>query len=104
MNFVYISQEAINDLNNIFTALITWKKGALEFEHALQYVNDIESQCYSIGLKSYHSKSIYSSHKIFGENVFKYRRNSSTIWYIIYNIDNQGNILISKIISNYKTS
>jgi len=54
MNNVIISQLAIDDLKNIFTALITWKKGALELQHALQYVEDIEKQCYSIGQKTYH--------------------------------------------------
>jgi len=100
---VQISLAAIDDLKNIFTALITWEKGALELEHALQYIKDIENQCYSIGYKTYHSKTTYSAHKLFGENVYKYRRNPTTTWYIIYTIDNFHNILITKIISNYKT-
>lgn len=45
MNNVYISLQAIEDLNNIFTGLINWKKGTLEIEHALQYVDAIENQC-----------------------------------------------------------
>ena len=45
MNNVYISLQAVEDLNNIFTGLINWKKGALEIEHALQYVDDIEKSC-----------------------------------------------------------
>jgi plasmid stabilization system protein ParE len=100
---VQISQAAIDDLKNIFTALITWEKGALELEHALQYIDDIENQCYSIGYKSYHSKTTFSTHKLFGDKVYKYRRNSTTTWYIIYKIDNLRNIIITKIISNYKT-
>lgn len=103
MNKVIISQSAINDLMDIFSALVNWQKGALELEHALQYVNDIEKQCYSIGLNTYHSKAIYSTHKLFGNKVYKYRRNSTTTWYIIYTLDNQHNIVITKIISNYKT-
>ncbi len=103
MNNVIISELAIDDLKNIFTALITWKKGALDLHHALQYVEDIEKQCYSIGQKTYHSKAVYSTHKLFGEKVYNYRRNPSTTYYIIYNIDNLQNILITKIISNYKT-
>ena len=103
MKNVHISQAAIDDLKNIFTALITWEKGALELEHALHYIDDIENQCYSIGHKTYHSKATYSSHKSVGDKVYKYRRNPTTIWYIIYTIDNLQNILITKIISNYKT-
>ena len=103
MNNVIISELAIEDLKNIFTALITWKKGALELEHALKYIDDIENQCHSIGYKTYHSKTNYSTHKLFGDKVYKYRRNPTTTWYIIYTIDNLQNILISKIISNYKT-
>lgn len=103
MNNVHISQAAIDDLKDIFTALITWKKGALELDHALQYVDDIENQCYSIGYKTNHSNATYSTHKQFGDKVYKYRRNPTTTWYIIYTIDNLQNILITKIISNYKT-
>ena len=103
MKKVYISQQAIDDLNNIFTALINWEKGYLELEHALQYVNDIENQCYSIGLKTYHSKAIYANHKAFGDKVYTYRRNRTTCWYIIYTIDRFQNILIAKIISNFNT-
>lgn len=103
MNNVIISQLAIDDLKNIFTALITWKKGALEMHHALQYVEDIEKQCLSIGQKTYHSKAVYSTHKLFGDKVYKYRRNATTTYYIIYNLDNQQNKLITRIISNYKT-
>ena len=103
MKNVHLSQEAFEDLKNIFTALITWKKGALELEHALQYIDDIEKQCYSIGYKTYHSKATYAAHKLFGDKVYKYRRNPATTWYIIYTIDNLQNIIITKIISNHKT-
>jgi hypothetical protein len=63
MNQVYLSTQAINDLKDIFTALITWKKGSLELEHALRYVDDIEEQCYSINQRLHHSKSKFSCHK-----------------------------------------
>jgi hypothetical protein len=103
MKNVLISQTAIDDLKNIFIALMNWEKGALEIEHALQYIDDIENQCYSIGSKTYHSKATYSTHKLFGDKVYKYRRNPTTTWYIIYTIDINQNILITKIISNYIT-
>ena len=101
---VYISLQAIKDLNDIFTGLINWKKGALEIEHALEYVDDIEKQCYSLGYKTYHSKARHPTHKSFGDKVYVYRRNYSTNWYIVYTIDDtNNNILITKIISNYLT-
>ena len=46
MAAVYISRQAVDDLKNIFTALITWEKGPLEIKHALQYVDDIEAKCF----------------------------------------------------------
>jgi hypothetical protein len=103
MSNVYISLQAVEDLNKIFTGLINWKKGALEIDHALQYVNDIEKQCYSIGHKTYHSKVKHPTHKLFGDKVFVYRRNPGTDWFIVYNIDQANNIFITKIISNYLT-
>jgi len=53
MAAVYISHQAVNDLKNIFTALITWEKGPLELVHALQYVDDIEAKCFSLANKTY---------------------------------------------------
>jgi len=104
MASVYISQQAVNDLKNIFTALISWEKGSLELEHALQYVNDIEARCYSLLNKTHHFRTTFSIHKLYGDRVLTYRRNQATVWYIIYNIDKSHNILITKIISNYLTT
>jgi len=103
MPAVYISQQAVNDLKHIFTGLITWEKGPLELEHALQYVDDIEARCFSLVNKTYHFRTTFSTHKFYGDRVLTYRRNRSTVWYIIYNIDSFKNILITKIISNYLT-
>ncbi len=100
---VYISHQAVNDLKNVFTALITWGKGPLEVEHALQYVNDIEAKCISLANKTYHFRTSSSTHKVYGDKVLTYRRNRATVWYIIYNIDMFHNVLITKIISNYLT-
>jgi plasmid stabilization system protein ParE len=103
MSAVYISQQAVDDLKNIFSALVSWPKGPLELEHALQYVDDIENKCYSLANKTYHFRTSYSTHKLYGDKVLTYRRNPATIWYIIYNIDQSQNILITKIISNHLT-
>ena len=103
MAAVYISHQAVDDLKNIFTALITWEKGPLELEHALQYVDDIEAKCFSLANKTYHVRTTFSTHKLYGDKVLTYRRNRSTVWYIIYTIDSFHNVLITKIISNYLT-
>ncbi len=104
MSNVYISQQAIEDMNAIFHVLMTWQKGKLEISHALRYVDDIENECYSIAFIPKHFSTTYIAHKQYGEKVHKYRRNANTTWYIIYNMDIQKNIFINKIISNYTTA
>lgn len=103
MAAVYISRQAVEDLKNIFSALITWEKGPLELEHALQYIDDIEAKCFSLENKMYHVRTTFSTHKLYGDKLLTYRRNRATVWYIIYNIDTFHNVLITKIISNYLT-
>lgn len=103
MAAVYISNQAVDDLKNIFTALITWEKGPLELEHALQQVDDIEDKSFSLANKTYHFRAIYAAHKLYGDKVLTYRRNRATVWYIIYKLDMFHNVLITKIISNYLT-
>ncbi len=103
MNNVYISEQVTEDLKSIFFALITWEKGSLSLEHGMQYVNDIENECYKTATVSKHFPTVYETHKKYGKNVHVYRRNANTTWYIVYNIDTFGNILINKIISNYTT-
>ena len=103
MAAVYISNQAVVDLKNIFTALIAWGKGPLELEHALQYVDDIEAKCFSLANKTYHVRTTFSTHQLYGDKVLTYRRNRATVWYIIYTIDLFHNVHITKIISNYLT-
>ena len=103
MTAVYVSRQAVDDLNNIYTALITWEKGRLELEHALQYVDDIEAKCFSLANKTYHVRTSFATHKLYGDKVLTYRRNRATVWYIIYTIDSFHNVLVTKIISNYLT-
>ena len=103
MAAVYFSRQAVDDLKDIFRALITWEKGPLELKHALQYVDDIEAKCFSLANKTYHVRTTFATHKLYGDKVLTYRRNRATVWYIIYTIDSFHNILITKIISNYLT-
>ncbi len=61
MAAVYISHQAVDDLKNIFTALITWEKGPLELEHALQYVDDIEAKCFPLATARLHRVVFHST-------------------------------------------
>jgi len=98
---VFIHKQVYVDLENIFIGLMQWNKAVLSFEFANNYIDELLEQCYKVEKLSFHFSARYSSHKKFGSKVHRYRRNSHTIWYIIYNMDNEQNIFINKIISNH---
>ncbi|GHS96138.1 hypothetical protein FACS189421_00700 [Bacteroidia bacterium] len=100
---VYYSNQADEDIENIFIGLLSWKKHTLTFDHVWEYRNTLRQVCDSLESKPYHVDTTYSIHQQYGTKVHSYRRNKQTIWYIIYDIDYQGNIFINKIISNYLT-
>ena len=100
---VYYSEIAKSDLRDILWGLANWKKHPLGFEHAERYVNEIRFICDNLEYKSIHFNSDYEIHKKYGEKVHIYKRNNTTNWYIVYNIDTKGNIFINKIISNHLT-
>jgi len=100
---VLFSQFAINNLSDILTGLISWKKHPLEVEHALKYVYDIRQVCDKLDIKAFHFNTRFTIHKRYGEKVHTYKRNKNTIWYIIYNLDQHGNVYIQRIISNHNT-
>jgi len=100
---VYYSPVFEEDLQKIFIGLLTWKKFSLSLEFCYDYIDDIELQCKGLDLKSYHAKTTYESHKIYGDYVYRYKRNQSTCWYIIYNMDVFYNVYIEKIMNNYIT-
>ncbi|MDR0394147.1 MAG: hypothetical protein LBH77_03205 [Tannerella sp.] len=99
---VYIHKRVYADLDLIFTGMLHWKI-ELSFSFAGRYIDDILAQCYEIEHEKYHFQSQYIEHRNFGKYVHRYRRNSDTLWYIIYDKDSQGNILVNKIISNHTT-
>jgi hypothetical protein len=72
-------------------------------EHAISSVDTITEICDILDKKSFHFNAIYISHKRFGEKVHTYRRNKSTNWYIVYNLDQYGNIYIQLLNSNHNT-
>ena len=101
---VFYSQQALNDFDAIFDGLLCWEKIELSNQFTIDYVNELKIQCENILQKPFHSKTTYSTHKRFGSKVHRYHRNNQTTWYIIYDIDNENNIFVNKIISNYSTT
>ena len=100
---VFYSIQADKDLEGIREGLLIWKKFKLNREVVLDYMADLKDTCESIGEQTFHAKASHSEHKRYGEKVFRYKRNPSTTWYIIYNVDIYNNIYINKIISNHLT-
>jgi hypothetical protein len=100
---VYYSHQAKTDLSGILIGLMEWPKHPLETKHALQYVDDIYAICDRLDAKFYHANTVYPIHKLYGSKIHAYKRNQQTTWYIIYNLDQHGNVFINKIMSNYQT-
>ena len=100
---VYYSEQADIDLDEILEGLLTWQKHTLTREFCLNYVSDVIDICDSLDKKTFHTGSVYETHKRFGKKVHKYSRNKSTTWYIIYNVTAANDVYIEKIISNYLT-
>lgn len=100
---VIYSIKSIDDLTNILYGLRHWRKHFISDEHAISYVDTITEICDSLDTKTFHFNPRYSVHKRFGDKVHTYRRNKSTIWYIVYNLDQYGNVYIQRIISNHNT-
>jgi len=98
---VYYSDQFEKDLEQIFRALLAWKKHELEYSHVISYRNDIKKECLSLGSISHHFNSKYKEHRKIGEYVHLYKRNKNTIWYIVYDKDEHRNIYIQGIFSNY---
>ena len=100
---VFISRKAKIDLDNIVIGLLEWGKIELTVAEVTQYVEDIVAICYQLDLFSHHYKATYNDHLKHGAYSYPYKRNKQTTWYIIYDMNTRNNILVNKIISNYKT-
>jgi hypothetical protein len=100
---VFIKRQAKKDLDNIVTGLLTWKKVTLTVPEVMQYVDDIADICYQLDDLAYHRQARYKNHLQFGAYSYPYKRNKSTTWYIVYDIDLFSNIYVNKIISNHQT-
>ena len=99
------SETAESDLMDILYALITWKKHKpLTLEAADLYIEDIRKAGDRICTLSYHQNATYTSHRVYGTKVYRYKRNASTMWYLIYDWDEVNSVAyVNKIMSNYLT-
>ena len=101
---VLFSELANQDLDNIYDGLLKWERFQLERNTIINYVVDIVDICGKLDQLLFHKKARYKTHKKYGINVFSYKRNRNTTWYIIYNYDNSKNIItVNHIISNHTT-
>jgi len=100
---VLYSPQALDDFDDIFEGLLHWHKIELSDQFTIDYVDELKKQCESISSMQIHLSTTYPDHKRFGKKVHRYRRNLNTTWYIIYDIDDENNIYINKIMSNYLT-
>jgi hypothetical protein len=100
---VFISSQAKIDLDNIVIGLLEWEKIVLTVDEVMRYVDDIVDICYRLDTVGYRHKATHEEQSKHGTYVYPYKRNQKTTWYIVYNIDFSGNVLVNKIISNYLT-
>lgn len=101
IKMVFYSTDAEDDLTQILIGLICWKKHPLSREHAIKYVSKIRIICDSIGQKSQHI-STRNDLKEFGYYTYYYRRNKSTVWFIIYDISQSNHVFINRILSSHE--
>ena len=102
---VLFSNKANQDLDDIYEGLLNWKRIQLERYSIIEYVVNIIDVCALIDQTIYHADARYPDHMEFGKKVYKYIRNRSTTWYIIYDLDESSNtVYIHHITSNHTTS
>jgi hypothetical protein len=102
---VFYSIRAENDLDDILSGMLNWKRVTLSYEHVSNYVLDIIEICESLDQPGFHFDTKYRIHKQFGKKIFPYRRNKNTTWYIIYDYDKIHNIVyIQHIMPNHTTT
>jgi len=105
---VFYSKRSLRDFESIFRALLKWKPKkhlypVLTLDEVVSYRNDLKEQCLSIANIENHKKPHYETHQKYGKFVISYKRNKNTMWYIIYGVKSNGDILIKKIMNNHKT-
>jgi len=100
---IYIKKRASNDLARLIIKLMKYKKHPLTRDEANDYVDKIKSECCVLENLPIRTKTVYLTHKKFGQYVYRYDKHNHIQWYIIYDFDKYGNILVKKIISNNET-
>ncbi len=99
---VYYSDDALDDLDEIFVGLSNWDK-KLEKWLISEYLDDILDTFDNLDKLSTHRKAFYNEHKKHGVYVFQHKKNKHSSWYACYNKIG-SDIFIIRIISNYKTT
>ena len=104
---VIISQGFRDDLENCFDSLMFPKfknRPPLTYEEAHNYIDDIADLALLLGEKKRHADCVYEIHKQYGGKVIRYDRNKNTQYYIIYDLDEEKNIIhIKRLIANHVT-
>ena len=104
---VAFNEQARIDLEDIFDGLLGWKtpngQYYMDNNEVVDYHDDILDICESLDTIHYHTRSKYLDHLQYGDYVYTYKRNSRTMWYVIYNIKHSG-IFVERIMNNYITT
>ncbi len=103
---VYWNKTAISDIDTIFRGLLEWKtingQTHLTYDAAVAYLENLRAIFDRIDLLYFHHKATYGLHKMFGEYVYRYRRNARTSWYACYDML-RDRVYLNRILSNYLT-
>ncbi len=103
---VSIRPIARDSLRSVIRGLASWGNmpngKVLTMEHILSYHDKLEAELYKIPLLSYHTRATYRTHTRYGTYVHKYKTNSRTTWYIVYN-KYDDDYIIEYITNNYNT-
>jgi hypothetical protein len=79
-------------------------KPPLTYEEAHNYIDDIADFALSLGERMYHINCVYEIHKRYGKKTARYDRNKNTQYYIIYDLDEEKDIIyVERLISNHIT-
>ena len=100
---VYLKKRAVNDLFRLLVRLIEWKEHPHTYAQAEVYIAEIEKKCYELESLTLRAQTRFFTHIRFGKYVYRYDKHATIQWYLIYDIDKKGNIIVKKIMSNNST-
>jgi flavin-binding protein dodecin len=99
---IYFKKRANNNLYRLVLKLIGLKGKPHSLDEAIAYMLDIKNACQTIETLTYHRNTTRAEHVKFGKKVHAYKRNFQTTWYIIYDIADNQDIIIKKILCNHQ--